>query len=193
MWETYTFGALYFVSWWLEGVEKAVEVKANDLPASEQKWFRAKRVLEKSVHLVYSRQRLCCGRDSALDACGVKVGRLSYIWKYVKQHKDLRGRFWETYELSSLAKSLPKCDICGKEYVPVPDPPEPLPFLVKPEELGWEMAIKRGDKIVRVARYHLKCDVETLEDPAVRAKVAREASEVLRKMGFNPKEVSWLK
>jgi hypothetical protein len=101
-------------------------------------------------------------------------------------------RLQETIELSKLA-SLPVCEMCGKPYVPVPDPVEPLPFLVKPEELGWEIEVKRGDKTLKILKLHLKCDVETLEDPAVRAKVAREASEVLRKMGFNLDEVTWLK
>jgi hypothetical protein len=101
-------------------------------------------------------------------------------------------RLQETIELSKLA-SLPVCEICGKPYVPVPDPVEPLPILVKPEELGWEIEVKRGDKTLKILKLHLKCDVETLEDPAIRAKVAREASEVLRKMGFNPDEVTWLK
>jgi hypothetical protein len=97
----------------------------------------------------------------------------------------------ETYELTLFTNS-PVCEICGEPYVPVPDPVEPLPFLVKPEELGWEIEVKRGDKIVRVARYHLKCDVETLEDP-VRAKYAELARNILRRMGFNPEEVEWLK
>jgi hypothetical protein len=112
-----------------------------------------------------------------------------YIWRYKRQHKDLWGRFQETYELSSLAKSLPKCDICGKEYVPIPDPVKPLPFSVKPEELGWEWEVVESKK---VRHYHIKCDVETLEDP-VRAKYAELARNILRKMGFNPDEVAWLK
>ena len=105
--------------------------------------------------------------------------------------KNPLTRLRETIELSKLA-SLPVCEMCGKPYVPVPDPVEPLPFLVKPEELGWEIEVKRGEKTIKVLRLHLKCDVETLEDP-VRAKVAQEAREVLRKMGFNPDEVEWLK
>ena len=99
-------------------------------------------------------------------------------------------RLRETYELSSLAKSLPKCDICGKPYIPVPDPVKPLPFSVAPEELGWEWEIVESKK---VRRYHLKCDLETLEDLAVRAKYIKLAKDVLRKMGFEPEKVGWLK
>jgi len=94
----------------------------------------------------------------------------------------------ETIELSKIA-SLPICEICGKPYVPVPDPVTPLPFSAKPEELGWEWEIVESKK---VKRYHIKCDIETLEDPAVRAKYIKLAKDVLRKMGFNP-EVEWLK
>jgi hypothetical protein len=111
-----------------------------------------------------------------------------YIWRYKRQHKDLRGRFLETYELTHA--SLPRCDICGKEYVPIPDPVKPLPFSVEPEELGWEWEIVESKK---VRHYHIKCDIETLEDPAVRAKYVKLAKDVLRKMGFNPAEVVWLK
>jgi hypothetical protein len=107
--------------------------------------------------------------------------------------KNPLTRLQETIELSKLA-SLPVCDICGREYVPVPDPVEPLPILVKPEELGWEMAIKRGNSTVRVERYHIKCDLETLEvAPHIRQRIVSEAKEVLRKMGFDPEKVEWLK
>jgi hypothetical protein len=98
-------------------------------------------------------------------------------------------RLQETIELSKLA-SLPICEICGKEYVPIPDPVKPLPFSVEPEELGWEWEIVESKK---VRRYHLKCDIETLEDPAVRAKYIKLAKDVLRKMGYDPEKVEWLK
>jgi hypothetical protein len=98
-------------------------------------------------------------------------------------------RLQETIELSKIA-TLPKCDICGEPYVPVPDPIKPLSFPAKPEELGWEWEIVESKK---VKRYHIKCDLETLEDPAVRAKYAELARNILRRMGFNPEEVEWLK
>jgi hypothetical protein len=71
----------------------------------------------------------------------------------------------------------------------VPDPIKPLPFPARPEELGWEWEIVESKK---VRRYHLKCDIETL-DPAVRAKYVAIAKNILRKMGFNPEEVTWLR
>jgi hypothetical protein len=104
--------------------------------------------------------------------------------------KNPLTRLRETYELSSLANSLPKCDICSGEYVPVPDPIKPLSFSAKPEELGWEWEIVESKK---VKRYHIKCDIETLEDPAVRAKYIKLAKDVLRKMGYDSEKVEWLK
>ena len=99
-------------------------------------------------------------------------------------------RLRETYELSLLASSLPKCDVCGKPYVPVPDPVEPPPFLVKPEELGYELEWKSG----KIERVHIKCDLETLDvKPDIRERLVSEAKDILRKMGFDPEEVEWLK
>jgi len=103
--------------------------------------------------------------------------------------KNPLTRLRETYELSRLA-NLPVCEICGRPYVPVPDPVEPLPFLVKPEELGYELEWKGG----RIERVHIKCDFETLDvKPDIREKLVSEARDILRKMGFNPDEVEWLK
>ena len=106
--------------------------------------------------------------------------------------KNPLTRLRETYELSKLA-NLPICEVCGKPYVPVPDPVEPLPFLVKPEELGWEIEVKRGEKTIKVLKLHLKCDIEGFEDPVIRGKVIREAKSVLGKMGFDPERVKWLR
>jgi len=106
--------------------------------------------------------------------------------------KNPLTRLQETLEFSKLA-NLPVCEVCGKPYIPVPDPVEPLPFSVEVKELGWEMAIKRGDKIVRIARFHIKCDIESFEDLTIRSRVVQEAKEILRKMGFDPERVEWLR
>jgi len=102
-------------------------------------------------------------------------------------------RIKEILELSRYSYSPPKCEICGKPYLPVPDPVKPLPFPVKPEELGWEVEIKRGDQVVRVAKYHLKCDLEGFDEGDFKKRLREQFREILRKMGFNVEEVEWLR
>ena len=64
---------------------------------------------------------------------------------------------------------------------------------IKPEELGWEVDILRDGKVVRTEKYHLKCDLEGFDEGEFKQRLREQFREILRKMGFDPEEVDWLK
>ncbi len=78
--------------------------------------------------------------------------------RYGFDQKNSLTRLRETCELLAPTKNPPRCNIRGKPYVPIHRLHGTITFLVKPEELGWEMYIIETRKIVRC---RLKCDVIT--------------------------------